>query len=310
MVDMSFSTKEKFEKHGIGKYETTVCFYGEGEKPLDIKGEGEYICARLDDLSYFEIKEKYGGYYPYKFFPDADRVADMVIRAAAEGKDIVFQEDTRGASCAAAVLEFFTGGGMQIFGKHRLRRNDYGLNTEIYEILYGTLCCMKPLMDDIGFDKLRTGRAAVSRQESISRLYDLMCGEYAVMKAGEEEYKKEGDTDEKPTLTSEGLYISEVKRYRCGEINNEVFAFKIITSDKVLHYYCGCFDAPVLEAFLNKYNKEDIEYIGVEFRHENNDFGVNFTDSECGDSFTDEHLITYFQIINDKYGVKEEDIYD
>ena len=308
MVDIFFETRESFEKHGVGKYGAGICFYGKGEEPVKVKGDGEYICARLDDLSYFGIRSRYGGGHEDKFFPDADRVAALAIRAVAAGKPIYFQEDTRGASCAAAILEFFTGGGMQMFNKSRFRRNDYGLNVEIYEKLYGTLCCLKLLMDDIDFDKLRTGRAAVNRQENISKIYDIMCEEYAAHKAGEEEAG--GDGIKEAFKTEDGFYISVHEHTYSGNDNNEVFGFYSVTKDKVSHGYCGIICADILADFLSKYKKEDIEYFGVHFREENNDYGVMYIDSECGDSFTTEHLYTYLRIIDDKYEVKEQDIYD
>ena len=308
MVDIFFETRERLEKQGVGKYGVVICFYGEGEEPIDIKDECEYICARLDDLSTAEYKERFGAAYECRFFPDDETVAEMAIRAVAAGKPIYFQEDTRGASCAAAILEFFTGGGMQVFNKSRFRRNDYGLNVEIYEKLYGTLCCLKLLMDDIDFDKLRTGRAAVNRQENISKIYDIMSEEYAAHKAGEEE--AEGDGIKEAFKTDDGIYISVHEHNYIGNDNNEVFGFYSVTKDKVSHGYCGIICAEVLEDFLKKYKKEDIEYFGVHFREENNDYGVMYMDSECGDSFTTEHLYTYLRIIDDIYEVKEQDIYD
>ena len=310
MVNIWFETREELEKRDFGKHATVICFYGEGEEPLDIKGECEYICARLDDLSTAEYKERYGAAYECEFFPDEDTVAEMAIRAVAEERTLYIQEDTRGASCAAAIMEFFTGGGMHIFGKHRRRNNEYVLNLEIYERLYCTLRCMKLLMTDIDFDKLRTGRAAVNRQENISKIYDIMCEEYAALKGGEVKLKEDPDAVNEAFKTADGLYISVHDCIRCGEMNNEVFGFYSVTKDKVWHLYNGIIDAQILEEFLGKYGKDDIEYFAVCFWHENNDHGVMLIDSECGDSFTDEHLITYFDIIKDKYGVTEDDIYD
>ncbi|MBR6966953.1 MAG: hypothetical protein IKH78_00325 [Ruminococcus sp.] len=308
MVNIWFMTREELEKRDFGKHVTVICFYGEGEEPLDIEGECEYICARLDDLSTAEYKERYGAAYQCKFFPDEETVAEMAIRAVAEGRTLYIQEDTRGASCAAAIMEFFTGGGMLVFDKSRCRQNDYSLNVEIYEKLYGTLCCMKLLMTDIDFDRLRTGRAAVNRQETISKIYDIMCEEYAAHKAGEEDAEDNGVRE--AFKTADGIYISVHEHNYIGNDNNEVFAFYSVTKDKVSHGYCGIICAEVLADFLSKYKKEDIEYFGVHFREENNDYGVMYMDSECGDSFTTEHLWTYLRIIDDKYEAKEQDIYD
>lgn len=88
MVNIWFETREELEKRDFGKPATVICFYGEGEKPVKVKGEGEYICARLDDLSTAEYKERYGAAYECRFFPDEETVAEMAIRAVAEGRTL------------------------------------------------------------------------------------------------------------------------------------------------------------------------------------------------------------------------------
>jgi len=253
-----------------------ICFYGKDEEPVDLsRHEAEYICAYLEDVS------AHGGATDNKkeFFPDADRIADTVIRAVAEGKVLYFQEDTRGLSCAVAVLEFFTGGGMQVFGRVRYHKGNYCLDVKIYEKLYGALCCAKLIHNDIDFGSLRTGRSAFNRQEMISKIYDIMADECAV----------------------------------CGGDGNAAgqshgaFAFAAVTKDKIFYYFAaGLF----YDGFLKEYSKDDIEYFGVEFDSIGNTCGAAFIDSECGTSFTNEHLSDYFGIIKEKFGVKEEQIYD
>ena len=280
MINLWFSTKEELEKRAktgcFGRHLAVICFYGKDEQPVDLsKHEAEYICAYLDEPVSFDAPDVHKG----EFFPDADRVADIAVRAVAEGKALFFQEDTRGLSCAAAVLEFFTGGGMQVFGRVRFRTGRHCLDVKIYERVYGALCCAKLLHDDIDFDKLRTGRAAFDRQEMISKIYDIMADECAYL----------------------GNYGSGAGQ------SHSVFAFASVTSDKVFHYYAaGLFP----NSFLDKYSKDDIEYFGVEIERAENKYGAAFMDSECGSSFTVGHLKEYFRLIKDKFGVTEEEVYD
>ena len=185
MVNLWFITKEKLENRAetgcFSERSVVICFYGKDEQPVDLsKHEAEYICAYLEDFGALGRPAD----NKKEFFPDADRIADTVIRAVAEGKALYFQEDTRGLSCAAAVLEFFTGGGMQVFGKVRYHKGNYCLDVKIYEKLYGALCCAKLLHNDIDFNSLRTGRAAFDRKEMISKIYDLMFEEAVILKVG------------------------------------------------------------------------------------------------------------------------------
>ncbi len=313
MVDITLMNREKIrscvEEDSLSKNCVVFCFYGDGGDQIDFsKTKAKGLCAKLEDISYEEIRELNKN--RIEFFEEADIIAGAAIKAVAEGNEIICEESTLGASCAAAIREFFTGGGMLVYNKNSCRQHDYGLNVEVYEKLYGTLCCLKLLHDDIDFDKLRTGRAAVNRQEMISKIYGIMQKEYEILKACEAE--GEGiveDVDGDPE-TSGGLYISVRSGARSVEEHNEVFAFSCVTKDKVDHYYCGFLFSELLGDFLDKYTKDDIEYFGVEFWHENNDYGVKYMDSECGDSFTTEHLYTYLRIIKDKFDVKEQDIYD
>ena len=307
MVQLYFHTREILEQYGAGKNETAICFYGTAEKPVAIeRSEGEYYCARLDDLCYDEIHERFGSVSRY--FRDADVIAEMTIRAVAEGRTLVFEKCDLGASCAAAVLEFFTGGGLSIYAHYPNEK--YSLNIVVFRKLYETLCCMKLLMNDISFDKLRTGRASFDRQENISKIYDLMCEEYAAYKKGDEECGSSLDNADEPCQTADGLFVSEYNYVYAGSEQNMVFGFYCVTKDKVWHLYNGIICAEILEEFLGKYKKEDIEYFGVSFWNKENDYGVSFFDSECGNCFTDEHLITYFNIIKDKYKTEQEDIFD
>ena len=327
MVDITLMEREKIrscvEKDSLSKNRVVFCFYGDGEEQIDFgKTKAKGLCAKLEDISYEEIKElnKNG----IEFFEEADIIADAAIKAVAEGNEIICEESTLGASCAAAIREFFTGGGMLVYNKHRSRHHDYGFNVEVYEKVYGALCCLKLLHDDIDFDKLRTGRAAFDKQEMISKIYDLMFEEGAILKAGEDECKamsrdeedfvcRDSKTEETVGGESETggcIYISVWDGVRVANPDNEVFAFVAVTKDKVYHYYCGFLYSELLGDFLDKYTKNDIEYFGVEFWHENNDYGVKYMDSECGNCFTTEHLWTYLRIIEDKFEVKEQDVYD
>ncbi|MCR5817099.1 MAG: hypothetical protein K6F91_09470 [Ruminococcus sp.] len=313
MVNIELSPREKIkraaEKDSMSKDCVVFCFYGDGEEQIDFsKTKSKGLCAKLEDISYDEIQKLYNN--GNEFFEEADIIAGAAIEAVAEGNMIICEESTLGASCAAAILEFFTGGGMLVYNKHKCRQHDYGLNVEVYEKVYSNLCCLKLLHDDIDFDKLRTGRAAVNRQEMISRIYDIMHREYEILKNCEEHGEGIVEDLNEGHKTSDGFYISVRSGTRSVEEHNEVFAFSCVTKDKVYHGYCGFLHSKLLGDFLDKYTKDDIEYFGVEFNNENNDYGVSFFDSECGDSFTDEHLSIYFSIIKDKYNVTDKDIFD
>ena len=279
MLKIWFGTKKELEKRAktgcFSKHFAVICFYGENEKPVDLsKHEAEYICAYLDEPGSFgECSEHKDG-----FFPDADRIADIAVRAVAEEKALYFQEDTRGLSCAAAVLEFFTGGGMQVFDRVRYRTGEHCLDVKICERLYGALCCAKLLHDDIDFDRLRTGRSAFDRREMISKIYDIM-------------------TDECAAAGGDGTTAGQ---------SHGVFEIAVVTRDKIYYYFAG---GLFPEDFLNKYSKDDIEYLGVSLRG-GNEYGAAYMDAECGESFTTVHLPEYLWAIKEKIGIKKEEIYD
>ena len=168
---------------------------------------------------------------------------------------------------------------MQVFNRVRYHKGDFCLDVKIYEKLYGALCCMKLMHDDIDFDKLRTGKAVFNKQEMISKIYDIMADECA-------------------SLNPDGNYAG-----KC----HGAFAFVSVTKDKVFHYYAaGLFP----DEFLSKYSKEDIEFFGVEFAGIYNNYGIAYMDSECGESFTSAHLLFYNGIIEEKFGIKEKVVYD
>ncbi len=109
MVNIRIGAKNDLEKSvkqgNLSEGWTVICFYGKDEKPIDLsRHNGEHICTYLEDVCAVGRSNESIS----KFFLDADRIADMVIRSVAEGKGLCFQEDTRGLSCAAAVFEFLT----------------------------------------------------------------------------------------------------------------------------------------------------------------------------------------------------------
>ena len=289
MRDIVLWSKEKI--HSVEaepvfrRNDTIIYFYGSDESPVDLRNAcAEYLCVQCDNIGYDEICERYGTIYSY--FEESDAVADMVIKAFAEGREVIFTADDIGASCAAAVIEFFTGGGLSFYSQTLNRK--YALNMIVFEKLYCDLCCMKVLCDDIDIDSLRTGRARFDKQQNISRIYDLMHKEYLHL------LSEEGDT-------------AFPEDY---DLKNEVFGLFSVTKDKVWHLYNGVLFADVLKDFLDKYSKEDIEYFGAMFWNDTNEYGVRFFDTECGDSFTGEHLMGYFLMIKDKYKTIEDDIVD
>lgn len=86
--------------------------------------------------------------------------------------------------------------------------------------------------------------------------------------------------------------------------------FFCVSKDKIFHCFGGNIWLKHYERFLRDYGRNDIEYFGVSFSCIDNDYGVLFFDSECGNACTQDHLSAYLPLIAEKYGAKEKVIHD
>ena len=60
------------------------------------------------------------------YFPEADRLADFILKAKRDGLDFICQceyGESRSVGCAAAILEYFYRGGISIFADYRYYPN-------------------------------------------------------------------------------------------------------------------------------------------------------------------------------------------
>lgn len=98
--------------------------------PVDYRGKPErlmHVCAHDIDI---EALPSFGLTYD-TYMPDADRLAEFIIRAAEEELDIICQCDygqSRSAACAAAILEYFDRSGISIFADYRYYPNQLVFN--------------------------------------------------------------------------------------------------------------------------------------------------------------------------------------
>lgn len=92
----------------------------------------------VPDIHYDELEE-YNLIYD-TYFPEADRLADFIIKARTDGLDIICQceyGESRSAGCVAAILEHFYKNGISIFADYRYCPSQLVFN----KVLNALRCC-------------------------------------------------------------------------------------------------------------------------------------------------------------------------
>lgn len=95
------------------------------ETRVDFKG----MCDKVFYVGIPDIDIELLGDYGYTqstYFAEADKLAKFIYEARAEGRDIICQCDfgqSRSAACAAAILQYFEGRGIDIFADYRYYPN-------------------------------------------------------------------------------------------------------------------------------------------------------------------------------------------
>lgn len=129
---------ENLLKHGFPDNAVVVSFhepdYETEELPLlDYQGKPKAIIrVPLLDIHFDELEE-YGLVYE-EFFPEAEEVAALIMKAYREKMDILCQCEYgqgRSAGCAAAIMEAFYRKGIDIFADYR-----YCPNQMVYNKVY------------------------------------------------------------------------------------------------------------------------------------------------------------------------------
>ena len=100
--------------------------------------------SELEDLDLEVFKRK--GYTYDLYFPEADDMAMFIVKAFADGKDIICQCEygqSRSAGCAAAILEYFYHNGISIFTDYK-----YYPNQVVYHKVYDAIERQKRYFDN------------------------------------------------------------------------------------------------------------------------------------------------------------------
>jgi len=109
---------------------------GRAEDRVDYSGVCErVIYVPIPDID-LEILGDYG--YTYDtYLSNADEVAAFILEATRDGMDVICQCDygqSRSAACAAAILQYFEGRGIDVFADYR-----YYANQLVYHKIYDAL---------------------------------------------------------------------------------------------------------------------------------------------------------------------------
>lgn len=109
---------------------------------LDYDGvcEDVFYCE-LDDLDLDVLEER--GYTYETYFPNADELAEFILKAYLEDKHLICQCEygqSRSAGCAAAVMEYFYQKGVRFFADYR-----YYPNQVVYHKVYDALVRRNPM---------------------------------------------------------------------------------------------------------------------------------------------------------------------
>lgn len=124
---------EKLFQTGFPEHTAVISFYdpatsyhrGSDYRPVDYSGKAERVFQiPIHDID-LSVLPEFGLTYD-TYFPEADRLAEFIYSAKAEGLDILCQceyGESRSSGCAAAILEHFYKTGITIFADYRYYPN-------------------------------------------------------------------------------------------------------------------------------------------------------------------------------------------
>ena len=260
--------------HDIDSKTAVISFYDKETEPVSLDGTGGRVFSvELNDLDISELKDAY-----YHFFDEASEAAEFVIRAVNDGCTLIFQCEcgmSRSAGCAAAVTEFFEGSSTAIFADPK-----YCPNLAVFHKMYYALCCARLKLTDIDTDKYRNVDVAADRQVAIKRLLAII--------------------------------RREVELSKNGDHRSELFGAYFITNDGISYSFEGgmgsFFTAGNIEELLEKYAEEDFLFVCYRMWDD-----ITEEDSESGRTYFmlgNVGALEYFELIDKKYNVREEIVYD
>ena len=109
-------SKSEIEKINLSNSDYVISFFDVGINKAKITGTDNIMYIELDDLEYDEIED-----IDY-FFPEAIDVARFIEEAVNKGSRIICQCEYgqgRSAGCAAAIIEYYNGKGIDIFADYK-----------------------------------------------------------------------------------------------------------------------------------------------------------------------------------------------
>ena len=129
----SRKSAEALLRQDFPKNTAVISFYDpapKGREPVDYSGKAERVFqVALHDID-FDILDMFGLSYD-TYFPEADRLAEFILEAEADGMDFICQCEygqSRSAGCGAAILEYFCKAGISVFADYSYYPNQMVFN--------------------------------------------------------------------------------------------------------------------------------------------------------------------------------------
>ena len=120
-------------QNSLPKNTAVISFYDpppKGLPPIDYSGKaGRVFQVALHDID-FDSLDMFGLSYD-TYFPEAEKLAEFILAAEADGLDFICQCEygqSRSAGCAAAILEYFCKSGISVFADYRYYPNQMVFN--------------------------------------------------------------------------------------------------------------------------------------------------------------------------------------
>ena len=120
-------------QHSLPQNTAIISFYDpppKGLPPIDYSGKSDRVFqVALHDID-FDILDMFGLSYD-TYFPEAEKLAEFILAAEAEGMDFICQCEygqSRSAGCAAAILEYFCKNGISVFADYKYYPNQMVFN--------------------------------------------------------------------------------------------------------------------------------------------------------------------------------------
>ena len=122
---------EKLIKNGFPKDVAVISFKDtDDDSIIPFKGLPKYLFElKVDDIYFEELGEL--GLDADEYFLEADDLARFIKEVVSQNVEIICQCEygqSRSAACAAAILEFYEGKGIDIFADYRYYPNKYIYN--------------------------------------------------------------------------------------------------------------------------------------------------------------------------------------